>query len=66
MSVTMLYSVVSYVVIILLAGFVSGKKGNGLLIPNNLQELLFYVAFMIPVVALSIALAVRYKKADRI
>ncbi len=66
MSVTMLYSVVSYVVIILLAGFVSGKKGSGLLIPNNLQELLFYVAFMIPVVALSIALAVRYKKADRI
>lgn len=66
MAVSVLYSVFSYVGIILVAGFVEGNNGINLIIPNNLSELLFYVAFSIPVVVLTIALAVRYKKADRI
>ena len=65
-AVSILYSVVSYVGIVYLAGFISGNKESGPFIPNDLREIFFCVVMSIPVIALSTALAVRYKKADRI
>ena len=66
MAVSILYSVVSYAGIIFLTGFVSGNGDNGIIIPDSLRDVFFYIVLSIPIIALSIALAVRYKKADRI
>ena len=66
MAISLLYSLLSFAVIILLAGFVNGYKGSGLIIPDSIQDLIMYVLLAIPVVAMSTALAVRYRRTDRI
>lgn len=65
-SVSVIYTVFTFLGLIFLTGIASVYSDDGPVVPEGIRDALFYTFLLLPIIALSTALAVRYKKADRI